>query len=172
MTKARPVAVILGAAVRPDGSPSPTLQRRCLHAVSLYQKAAVTHVICSGGLGRFGPSEASVMRQICQVHGVPDRAILIEEASRSTLENMQNIRPILADLGAPPVLIVTDFYHRWRAALTARHFAIPARMSCPKMSGTKPHRILKAWLREIPALLYYCWKLRPRFGPEGGPGAG
>ncbi|MFC4216720.1 YdcF family protein [Pseudophaeobacter arcticus] len=154
------VAVILGAAVQSDGTPSPTLRRRALHAVEMFRQGRVTHVICCGGLGRFPPREAEVMRRICREEGVPDAAILLEDQSHTTLENLGNIRPILADLDQPEILIVTDGYHKWRALLTARHFGFGAQVACPAMSGTAGRRVVKSWLREIPALIYYLWRLR------------
>lgn len=154
------VAVVLGAAVWPGGQPSPTLRRRVLHAVELFRQGRVSHVICCGGLGRFPPREAEVMRQICLEEGLPDAAVLMEDQSHTTIENFANIRPILAGLGQPDLLIVTDAYHKWRALITARHFGLSAQATCPAMAGTAGHRVLKSWLREIPALIYYLWRLR------------
>lgn len=154
------VAIILGAAVKPDGNASPTLRRRTLQAVKLFKSGAVTHVICCGGLGRFPPTEADVMRSICLAEGLPIAEILLEDQSHSTLENLANTLPLLAELGAPEVVIVTDTYHKWRAAMTAQHLGIKARVSCPPMTGTAKHKVLKSWLREIPGLIYYWWRLR------------
>jgi len=159
------VAVVLGAAVQSDGQPSPTLRRRSLHAVQLFRQGRVTHVICCGGLGRFPPREAEVIRQVCLQEDLPEAAILLEDQSHSTLENLRNIRPILADLGWPEIVIVTDRYHKWRALLTARHFGYAAQADCPAMTGTAGRRVVKFWLREIPALIYYLWRLR---GSDGG----
>lgn len=153
-------AVILGAAVNSDGTPSPTLRRRTMHAIALFKSGAVTHVICSGGLGRFPPTEASVMSRLCREEGLPDAAILLEDQSCSTLENLEKARPILVDLGISEIIIVTDHYHKWRAAMTARHLEITARVNCPAPTGTPKHKLLKSWLRELPGLAYYWWRLR------------
>ncbi|MEP2716712.1 YdcF family protein, partial [Pseudophaeobacter sp.] len=126
------VAVVLGAAVHPGGRASPTLRRRTLRAVDLLKTGQVSHVICSGGLGQNPPSEAEVMRQICAAEGVADDCILLEDQSHTTIENLANSRAILAALGNPDVVIVTDHYHKWRALLVARHLALQARASCPK----------------------------------------
>lgn len=153
-------AVILGAAVQSDGGPSPTLRRRTMHAVSLFKAGTVNHIICCGGLGRFPPSEAVVMQQLCLASGLPETAIVLEDQSRSTLENLINARALMEILGIPEAVIVTDRYHKWRAAMTARHFGITASVSCPTMDGTARSKVIKSWLREIPGLIYYWWILR------------
>lgn len=100
------------------------------------------------------------MRQICREAGVPDSAILLEDQSRTTLENLANIRALLAKLDQPNIVIVTDRYHKWRALMVARHFGFQAQASCPPPSDTSRFRVLKSWLREAPALIYYWWRLR------------
>lgn len=161
-------AIILGAAVWPGGKPSPTLRRRVLHGVTLFKAGHVSQLICSGGLGRHPPSEAEVMRQICLSEGVPEAAILLENRSRTTLENLSNAKDLLTAPGTTKVVIVTDSYHRWRALMVARHLGLMARASCPRQSGTAWHRVLKSWLRELPALIWYWWRLKARGkGPSG-----
>lgn len=158
------IAVVLGAAVRADGSASPTLRRRTLHAVALYKQGKVGKVICSGGIGRFPPSEAAVMHEICLAEGLPAEAIVIEDQARSTLENLSHTKRLLKRLVSEAndqhLLIITDHYHKWRALLTARHLGLSAQVSCPALNGTTWPRVIKAWLREMSALIYYWWKLR------------
>ncbi|WP_122077177.1 YdcF family protein [Pseudophaeobacter sp. EL27] len=156
------VAVVLGAAVWPGGQPSPTLRRRSLHAAELFRQGRVSHVICCGGLGQHPPSEAEVMQQICREAGVPAGAILLEDKSHTTHENLANIQPLLAKLEQPFIVIVTDRYHKWRALLVARHLGFLAQASCPVQSGTSAFRVIKSWLREVPALIYYWWRFRRR----------
>lgn len=164
-------AIILGAAVWPGGTPSPTLRRRVLHGVALFKAGQVSQLICSGGLGLHPPSEAEVMRQICLSEGLPEEAILLEDRSRTTLENLTNAKDLLAAPGTTKIVIVTDSYHKWRALMVARHLGLLARASCPRQRGTAWHRVLKAWLRELPALAYYCWRLRRLHKKQSGKGS-
>ena len=57
-------AIILGAMVRPDGSPSPALRRRVEHGVSLVQTGKVGYLLMSGGAVRHPVPEAEVMRNL------------------------------------------------------------------------------------------------------------
>ncbi len=152
-------AIVLGAKVLRDGTPSPALRRRTLHAVSLYRAGTVSSIICCGGLGRFPPTEAEVMQVLCRGAGVPETAILLESASTSTLENLLNARPLLAACGGKDAVIVTDIFHKWRARMTARHLGIRATVSCPALDGVSRMKILKLFLREALALGWYWWRL-------------
>ena len=115
---ANPCALVLGAAVWQGGVASPALLRRTLHAVSLFHNGQIGHIVTCGGIGKYGPSEAEVMRRICLENGVPPDCISLEDQSTTTFENIRNARPFL-DRNA--VIIVTDKYHALRAKMTARH---------------------------------------------------
>lgn len=149
--------IILGAAVKPGAEPSDALRRRILHGAKLYHEGAVARLICSGGIGKMPPSEASVMRRVLVDHGVPDAAILLEDGSHSTLENLTLSLRFLPE-GAQ-VLVISERYHLPRAVLCARRLGITARGSGPSMADTRPLRLAYACLRELPALALYA--LRP-----------
>lgn len=157
-----PVALVLGAAVWADGQASPTLHRRARHAAQLYLNGQVRHIIGCGGVGRHPPSEATVIHDICMEQGVPERDISLEDKSRTTLENIDNARPILIQLNAKSVVLVTDHYHAMRAKLIAKHFGLEATASCPDNKGTKPLRTLKSYAREVPALMLYATRFMRR----------
>lgn len=152
-------ALLLGAAVRPDGTPSPTLRRRTLHAARLWREGRVTHVVCCGGTGRFPPSEAEVMRALLLAEGLPLDAILLEDRSTSTHENLLLALPILATLGAQEVVVVTDLTHAPRARLIARGLGLRATAASPPLRGAHPRTLLRQALRELPATLLALWRL-------------
>lgn len=152
------MALVLGAAVWADGQPSPTLRRRANHAAQLYLDGQVRHIIGCGGVGQHPPSEAAVICDICMEQGVPERDISLEDRSTTTLENIDNARPILVQLEAKSVVLVTDHYHALRAKLIAKHFGLVARVSSPENKGTKPFKTLKSYAREVPALMLYVMR--------------
>ncbi len=146
-------ALVLGAAIWPGGQPSPTLRRRARHAARLYHAGAVTHIIGCGGPGRHPPAEAEAIARICLEAGVPAAALLREDTSTRTLENIARARPLLARIGAREAVIVTDRYHAPRAWLTARALGLRARVSCPAPRGTSRRALARSWLREAAAIL-------------------
>lgn len=152
------VILILGAAVWADG-PSPTLRRRTLHAAALYHAGQVSHIIPCGGIGRHPPAEALVMRDLLIGAGVPDDRIIPEATSTTTQENIRHALPLLRQLGATDVLIVTDRYHAARARLTARRMGLHANSASPPLKGSHPGQQMRSFLREGPALLIYWWRL-------------
>lgn len=160
------VLVILGAAVW-RGGPSPTLMRRAMHGAALWQPG--DRVICCGGTGRHPPSEAEAIAAILRARGIPDEAILLEDRSATTWENIAFALPLLGRLGARAVTIVTDGYHAPRARMVARHHGLAAASDCPPRGAASPGRRARAWLREAAALPVYALRLRldPARRPPG-----
>lgn len=151
----KPVALVLGAAVRPGGEPSPALARRARHAAGLWHAGEVRALVLSGGVHRFPPSEAEVMARVCRAEGIPATALHLETAALTTEDNIRLSLPLLAALGATEIVIVTDRYHAARARLVARRAGVRARTSCPRLTGAPPWRVARAWLREALALAWY-----------------
>lgn len=149
----KPVAIVLGAAVWPGGTPSPTLARRAEKAAALYHTGQVVRIVASGGVGDHPPSEARVIREVLADRGVPNSAVILEEASTTTLENLANTRALLPE--GTPVVIVSDAWHLPRARLTARRLGMQAGGAAASVRGGHPLGILRAALRELAACLWY-----------------
>ena len=103
--------VILGAAVWANETPSSSLRRRTLHAVEQFKVGKAPLIIGSGGLGRFPPTEAEMIKRLCINQGIEEAKIIEENQSTTTLENVQFTAEILRRRGAGSVLVVTDKYH-------------------------------------------------------------
>src|SRR6476659_10265789 len=91
--EARPAQaiVVLGAA-QYAGKPSPVLRARLDHALDLWNRhlAALLILTCGTGAGDT-TSEADVGRNYVRRHGVPDSAIVEENAGRTTSESMRAV---------------------------------------------------------------------------------
>jgi len=158
--------IVLGAAVWPGGVPSPSLRRRAEHAARLFHSQGATWLVLCGGIGKSPPSEANCAAEICLAEGVPASAMLLDETSTSTHENLVNAQKLLASKPIGQALIVTDYYHIPRAVLTARALGLPATGAAPKrdLGKTKLHRHIFSIVREGPALVYYlCRAALARF---------
>ena len=107
-TQTADVIVVLGSGVRPDGRPSSSLRARTLHAIDLYRKGLAPRLYLTGGVGRFGPSEAAVMRKLALDAGVPESALVLDETATSTLESVDNAARAARERdtapGEPPAL--------------------------------------------------------------------
>lgn len=159
-----PVALVLGAAVGPGGLPSLALRGRALHAAGLVLAGRAGHLLACGGARGQGPAEAAVIAALARAAGVPADRITCEGRSRTTEENLAFARPMLAGLGNPPVVIVTDRFHARRALLIAAAMGLAARADCPA-PGALPARLrLRRALREAAARALVRWRrLRGRY---------
>ena len=154
--------VILGAAVWPNEQPSPSLKRRACHAAKLYKANKAPIIIGSGGTGKYAPSEAEMIKRICLTQGVQADAIILEDKSKTTLENVSFSSQILKAKGAKSILVVTDKYHLPRALMCFRFFNFKCEGSGPQRgkSDTPLYKWIWYHIREIAALPYYYLKLR------------
>ncbi|NDV01817.1 YdcF family protein [Pseudoroseicyclus tamaricis] len=152
------VALVLGSANRPDG-PSPNLLRRARHGAQLWHEGRVQALVGTGGVGGGTESEAEAIARVLMAEGVPDSAIRQEREARDTLENIRLSLPLLRELGATEVLIVSDAVHCPRAVMTARAHGLSARAAPVPFRGS--HLRSQSWLalRECAAIPLYWWRL-------------
>jgi uncharacterized SAM-binding protein YcdF (DUF218 family) len=134
------------------------LKRRALHGVRLLLDGRSDHLIACGGVGNHPPSEAEVIAQISLEQGVSLDKISLEDRSHNTRENLSFALPILRDLHARAIIIVTDRYHAPRALMIARRLGTKATASCP----TPGRGQLKSVLREIPAYVADRFRTTPK----------
>lgn len=138
-------AIVLGAAVRPDGTPSPTLDLRCAHAAMLHREGHADLLCTTGGTGAHGPPEGEVAAHRLRALGVPDAAIRIERTSRTTHQNIVNALTLAPD-GAH-ILLVSNRWHLPRAALIARLMGRRVATSGPRATAP-PLGTARSILRE------------------------
>lgn len=154
--------VVLGAAVRPNGSPSPALTGRIAEAARQARRWPDLPIIASGGIGRYPPAEAVVIRDGLIALATDPTRILLETESRTTLENGRNSIALMRSHGLTHALIVTDRRHLPRALMTFRKLGMPA-TGCPARPGALPLRKrLVALAREAAALPVYWLRLTLR----------
>ncbi|MGI4746658.1 MAG: YdcF family protein [Janthinobacterium lividum] len=148
--------IIFGAALRPDGSPTPTLSRRTEAAWRFGERLETPPLyVPTGGIGRHGPSEASAMAALLQAQGIPQARILPEETATDTLDSVHACAALLrARVHAGPVFAATSAYHLPRCLVLLRLAGMPAR-AVPPPRPPASQQVLRRWhwrLREVPAL--------------------
>ncbi|GAA0291320.1 YdcF family protein [Rhodovulum strictum] len=140
--------LILGAAMRPDGTPGAALVRRARHGAALWRAAPGAMVLASGAQG-----EAQAIAAICRAEGVPEDRIVLEQSARNTAENIAFSAEILAGLGIVRVTLVSDYYHLPRARLLAARAGLRVVPAAPRHGIGRPHRHAWLVLREAAALV-------------------
>jgi uncharacterized SAM-binding protein YcdF (DUF218 family) len=122
-------ALVLGAAVWTD-RPSPVFKERINHAIDLYKSGRVKYLIFTGGLSQGDKiSEAHAAFEYARSLDVPAEAIIEENKSTLTYENLLFSKPILQAHGLKSIMIVSDPLHMKRAMVMAKDLAIPAHPS-------------------------------------------
>ncbi|WP_313459874.1 YdcF family protein [Stenotrophomonas sp.] len=143
--------IVLGAAAY-DAKPSPVFEERIRHGLDLYRQGYAPLLIFTGGYGgtaaRF--SESQVARRYAIKQGVPDEAILIETASRTTRQNLVEARRLMEQRSLHRVIIVSDPLHMARALRLAHELGIDAlASSTPSTRFRSFHTSWKFLVQEI-----------------------
>ncbi|MDZ7631800.1 MAG: YdcF family protein [Gemmatimonadaceae bacterium] len=126
--------VVLGAA-QYAGRPSPVLEARLAHAIRLYRRSIAPKLIVTGGKAEGDiTSEAEVSARYARRHGVPPSAIILEDESRSTTEQMHAVARMARARNLRSVVLVSDRFHMLRLLLTARKLDLEAHGSPTRSS--------------------------------------
>jgi len=115
--------LVLGAGVRPDGSPSDMLHDRLAYGVMLYEMGAAEKLLMSGDHSRRDYDEVNAMKDFALERGVPSEDVFMDHAGFSTYESLYRARDVFR---AKRVLIVTQEYHLYRALYNARQLGLEA----------------------------------------------
>ncbi|HWK26750.1 MAG TPA: ElyC/SanA/YdcF family protein [Solirubrobacter sp.] len=110
-------ALVLGAQVMPNGSPSSMLSDRITAAEELYKAGRVDKLLLSGDHGTVGYDEVGTMRRILLEHGIPPRDIFTDHAGFDTWDSAQRARRVFDVKSA---VVVTQRFHMARALFDAR----------------------------------------------------
>jgi vancomycin permeability regulator SanA len=150
------VIVIFGAAVRPDGSASTALRRRVQSAYAFGRFQGEAIYVPTGGVGRYGASEASVMASMLMARGVPAANILLEETGTSTLSSTRAVAQLLREDGRhlKAVFAASSAYHLPRCVVLMRLAGLDA-WACPARRSPAARRFTTRWywrLREVAAM--------------------
>lgn len=126
--------VVLGAA-QYSGRPSPVLRARVDHAIDLWRRNLAPTIVFTGGTGRGDTtSEAVVSARYAERRGVPERAILLESAGRTTNQSIRAVAAMLHARNEQSVLLVSDPFHMFRLWILARKNGLDGAMSPTRTS--------------------------------------
>ena len=118
------VAIVLGAATYYD-EVSPVYRERLNQGIRLYNDGYVDTLIVTGGYGAGNDhSDAYTAKQYVVSQGIPEEAILMEETSSITQENLENAKVIMEENGVETAIILSDPLHMKRAMLLAKDAGI------------------------------------------------
>jgi vancomycin permeability regulator SanA len=108
----KPVAIVLGASVKSDGTPSDALMDRLKTGAMLYQYGYTKNILVSGDDGQFHNDEVSVMKKTLIGLGVPEKNIYTDRQGYRTYESCKRA---IQTYHISNAIIVTQRFHLPRA---------------------------------------------------------
>jgi vancomycin permeability regulator SanA len=144
------VAVVFGAGLRRDGTPTRVLADRVEAAVDLYRRGTVGRLLLTGSAHGWSYDEAGAMAALAVERGVPVEAIWVDPLGDRTMVSCQRARDVF---GVTEALLVTQRFHLPRALALCDSIGIRAEGVAADLSpyGVRTRRFWE--LREYPASL-------------------
>jgi SanA protein len=119
----RRVAIVFGAEVKKDGTPSVVLKDRVEMAAELYKSGKVEKLLMSGDNRFVDYNEPESMRQYALTLGIPDSDIVLDYAGRRTYDTCYRAKEIF---GVESAILVTQRFHMPRSLFLCNAFDIDA----------------------------------------------
>lgn len=157
-------AVVLGAALLPNGEMSPVYRDRVDTAIALYKAGKIKTILVSGDNGSKEHNELNPARRYLLLNEVLDEAIFLDHAGFDTYSTMYRARDIFL---VEDAIIVTQSFHLPRAVFIARSLGITAY----GISADKRVYYISNTVREVfadvKAVLNVLYQRKPKYlGPE------
>lgn len=148
------VAIVFGAGLSWDGSPSPVLKDRVTTAAELFFSGKVQKILMSGDNRFLDYNEPGAMLEYALELGVPRQVIVLDYAGRRTYDTCYRARAIF---GVTDALLVTQRFHLPRAVFTCNFLGLKG---YGVIADRRPYnnRSLSYWnLREVGATVVALW---------------
>lgn len=115
--------LVLGAGLRPDGTPNLMLRDRLDTGIALYKDGAAPKLLLTGDNGQKEYDEVNAMKRYVLDAGIPAEDIFLDHAGFSTYESIYRGKAIFE---VKKALIVTQRYHQYRALYAADKLELEA----------------------------------------------
>ena len=138
--------IVLGAGTN-GTTPNAVFRERLHHAVTLYQEGYADTILLTGGYSPGNDrSDAYIAGQYLQSLGVSAEAILLEEQSTISQENLEFAKEIMENKNLSTAILVSDPLHMKRSMMMAKDYEIAA------VSSPTPTTRYQTWRSKLPFL--------------------
>ena len=138
--------IVLGAGTN-GTTPNAVFRERLNHAVTLYNEGYADTILLTGGYSPGNEhSDAYIAGQYLQSLGISAEAILLEEQSTITQENLEFAKEIMEDEELSTCILVSDPLHMKRSMMMAKDYEIEA------VSSPTPTTRYQTWRSKLPFL--------------------
>lgn len=149
-----PIAIVFGAGLWRDGSPTPVLRDRIKTAADLYTSGKVDKLLMSGDNRFVDYNEPEAMLKYALELGVPKEDIILDYAGRRTYDTCYRAIEIF---GVTQAILVTQNFHLPRALYTCNILGLESR-GVPADQRQYHRRSLAYWyIRETFAIMVALW---------------
>ena len=150
------VAIVFGAGLERDGTPSPVLRDRVSTAVQLYFAGKVEKLLMSGDNRFIDYNEPGAMQAFAIELGVPEEDIVLDYAGRRTYDTCYRALHIF---GVRDAILVTQRYHLPRALFTCNGLGLTSTGVEADLRDYNIHSLRYWKMRELPATLVALWQV-------------
>ena len=148
------LAVVFGAGLQRDDTPSPVLRDRVETAADLYFAGKVEKILMSGDNRFLYYNEPGAMANYALSLGVPQEAIVLDYAGLRTYDTCYRAKSIF---GAMDIVLVTQNFHLARALFTCNNLGLNAIGISADRRTYLISSTLSWEIRELPAALVAMW---------------
>ena len=161
-TRYEPAAIVFGAGLLRNGTPTRVLKDRVETAVELYRQGKTGKLLMSGDNSRADYNEPLAMKNYAISLGVPETDIVTDPAGVRTYDTCYRAKNIFK---LDQVILVTQRFHLSRAlficqSIGMNSFGVPADKWNYRMSS-----YILWQIREIPATFFAIWESWLGFPP-------
>lgn len=152
-----PIALVLGAGLRRDGTPTAALYDRVATAVDLYKGGKVKKLLMSGDNRFVNYNEPAAMKNLALQLGVPGEDIVLDYAGRRTYDSCYRAKEIF---DVQHAVVVTQRFHLDRALFLCDALGVE---SVGMVANRRTYASYRWWeLREVPATAAAWWDVNIR----------
>jgi len=144
------IAIVFGAGLRNDGSPSPVLKDRVMTAVQLHKSGKVKKLLLTGDNHFVNYNEPEAMASFARDLGVPQTDLIMDYAGQSTYDSCYRAKAIFK---LNQAILVTQSFHLPRALFICNQLGIDSLGVSADQRKYWVTSFLYWQLRELPASL-------------------
>ncbi|WP_312354996.1 SanA/YdcF family protein [Aminipila sp.] len=154
--------LVLGAGLKPDGTPNHMLEDRLEAALTLYKEGAAPKLLLTGDHGQDEYDEVNAMKNYMLDHEVPEEDIFLDHAGFSTYDSMYRAKAIFE---VNTVIVVTQKYHQYRALYVAEEMGYKAYGICSdqRTYAGQQARDIREFLARNKDFFKALWKPQPAY---------
>ncbi|MBC7697137.1 MAG: YdcF family protein [Bacteroidia bacterium] len=116
--------IVPGNKVELDGKACPRLQARLNEAIEIYNQGQTKSIFVSGGFGKEGFDEATVMSEYLIQHGISQSVIVTDSLGIDIMATAKNASVFMKKHHFTSAIVVTQYFHVSRTKLALKKMGI------------------------------------------------